>query len=64
LSTDLLLEWPLWRLVTGKIATLSEIEASWSFDDVVRANALLDYQQSAADMEMEDAKRAGQGTHN
>lgn len=32
----------IWRLVFEKIATLQEIETSWSLDDVLRALALLD----------------------
>lgn len=39
--------WPVWRLVLAKIATLDEIDTSWSIDDVFDANAVLDYQQAA-----------------
>lgn len=37
----------VWRLVLGQIATLEEIDRSWSLDDVLDANALLDYQAAA-----------------
>ena len=32
----------IWRLVLGKIATLSEIDNHWCFDDIMKANELLD----------------------
>lgn len=32
----------VWRLVFEKVATLQEIEQSWSLDDILRATALLD----------------------
>jgi hypothetical protein len=32
----------VWRLVTEKIATLSELETVWSYDDMIRANITLD----------------------
>ena len=34
----------MWRLVLDKIATLEEIETHWSFDDLMRANAILNMQ--------------------
>jgi hypothetical protein len=39
---ELLEEWPIWRLVEAKIATLTEIESTWNLDDVLRANTVLD----------------------
>ena len=33
----------MWRLVLEQIATLEEIERSWNFMDIMKANALLDY---------------------
>ena len=33
----------MWRLVLDRIATLEEIERSWNFNDIMKANALLDY---------------------
>jgi hypothetical protein len=32
----------MWRLVVKRIATLQEIETHYSFDDILRANAVLD----------------------
>lgn len=33
----------MWRLaVIEKVATLDEIEREWTFDDIARANAVLD----------------------
>jgi len=37
-------EFPCWRLVIEKIASLEELETHWSLDDVARANAILDMQ--------------------
>lgn len=34
---------PVWRLVLKKVATLEEIERSWTFSDILKGNALLDY---------------------
>jgi hypothetical protein len=36
-------EWAVWRLVLAGKATLAEIEASWSLDDLLRANYALTY---------------------
>lgn len=33
----------VWRLVIRQIATLEEIERSWTFDDIYKGNAALDY---------------------
>ncbi len=32
----------VWRLVKNGMATLTELETTWSIDDVLRANAVLD----------------------
>jgi hypothetical protein len=32
----------VWRLVLNKIATLDEIDNYWCFDDIIKANELLD----------------------
>jgi len=34
--------WPAWRLVIENVATLAELKTSYSYDDMVRANAVLD----------------------
>jgi hypothetical protein len=39
---ELLEEWPIWRLVESRIVSLTEIESTWSLDDVLRANTVLD----------------------
>ena len=36
---------PVWRLVLKKVATLEEIERSWTFMDLLKGNALLDYSE-------------------
>jgi hypothetical protein len=33
---------PIWRLWLNGKATLEELETTWSYDDVIRANAILD----------------------
>jgi len=45
LSTDLDHEWPIWRLVIKQIATLTELENTWSYLDVLAANAVLDMEK-------------------
>jgi hypothetical protein len=42
LSQEIADEFPIWQLVFEKIATLEEIERSWSYDDVLRAVAIID----------------------
>ena len=37
----------VWRLVTARVATLTEIDSAWSLDDMLDANAVLDYQAAA-----------------
>ena len=34
---------PVWRLVFNEVATLREVEEAWSFSDIMKANAILDY---------------------
>ena len=36
------MQWPVWRLVTRRIATLHEIETHWSINDLFDANEVLD----------------------
>lgn len=40
-------EWPVWRLVTEGVATLSEIESGWHMADVLDANDVLDVNAAA-----------------
>jgi hypothetical protein len=40
----------VWRLVTMKVATLTEIDTAWSLDDILDANAVLDYQAAAQEL--------------
>ena len=37
----------MWRIVTAKIATLTEIEEHWNIDDILDANAVLDFQHAS-----------------
>ena len=40
-------EWPIWRIVHAKLATLREIGEYWSLGDVRKANDLLDAYEGA-----------------
>jgi hypothetical protein len=46
----------IWRLVMENVATLSELETTWSLDDVMRANAVLSMQKT---IESTMLKKAG-----
>ena len=35
----------MWRLVTEKIATLQEINKHYTYEDILKANAMLDMQE-------------------
>lgn len=39
----------IWRLVFEKVATLQEIETSWSLDDSLRAIAILEYKNAVSE---------------
>lgn len=41
-------DWPVWRIVSRQMATLQEIESSWSLADVFDANDVLDLMDEAA----------------
>lgn len=44
---DLLSEWELWRIILKGIATYSELQTNaWSFDDVLKANDVLDIKEA------------------
>jgi hypothetical protein len=49
-ATDMACEWPVWRLVVARVATLTELDCSWSYDDLVRAGMAMD---------IDDAMRRG-----
>lgn len=51
-------ELEIWRLVLEGIVSLQEIEQSWSLDDVMRANALLDMK---IDLRQEEERKAFNG---
>ena len=38
----------VWRIVREGMATFTEIETSWNFDDILRASAVLDYESDLA----------------
>jgi len=46
----------VWRIVLSNIATLEEIERSWSFDDLVRANLALTYHIACQNAELEASR--------
>lgn len=48
----------VWRIVKEGLATLTEIETSWSLDDIRRAEAVLDY---ASDISYLSAPRQRRG---
>ena len=43
MEQDLKDELVIWQLVTKKICSLQEIEYYWSLDDVLRANATIEF---------------------
>lgn len=45
----------MWRVVTRRIATLTEVSRDWCLDDLVDANLALDLEE---DIERERARRA------
>ena len=45
LHEDIVAEILVWRIVLEKIATLEEIERSWSLNDLYIAEAILDYRE-------------------
>lgn len=44
LNPLLQMEAPIWKLVTRRIATLQEIEEYWDWDDIMKANSVLEWQ--------------------
>lgn len=55
LHPDIKSEFLFWRIILEGIASLEEIERTWSLDDLLRANALLDMRLDL----MEEAKKKG-----
>jgi hypothetical protein len=51
----------MWRLIFEKIVTLEEIERSWSYDDLLRANAVLDMHQDIMIDQQNQQKRVVRG---
>lgn len=47
----------IWRVAQSDMATLGEIEAQWSIDDVFRANAILDMKADLEEAARQEAKR-------
>lgn len=43
-------EWIVWRLVLSKTATLTELDSTWSLDDLLMANYALTYQQACQEV--------------
>lgn len=42
---DLQDEWPVWRLVLRRKATLQEMDTHWCLDDLIKANRALDLEE-------------------
>jgi len=61
LSEDLRAEAPLWILVMKGTCTLTELETSWSLDDVARAFAVMSAQGCLEQMNMDRMTRKMQG---
>lgn len=55
LHPDIKNEFLFWRIILEGIASLEEIERTWSLDDLLRANALLDMRLDL----LEESKRKG-----
>ena len=49
------MDWGVWRLIVGKIATLHEVEEHYSVTDILDGNEALDLQMRA---DHEASKRA------
>ena len=50
-------EWPVWRLVTERVAHLEELNRSWTVLDIAKANAVLDMRADIKRMQMEESKK-------
>jgi ABC-type uncharacterized transport system substrate-binding protein len=59
LDPELAVELPIWRLLQEKVATLTELETTWSMDDVDRASALLEMKQDIMEVMMPKVKTPG-----
>lgn len=46
----------MWRLVIDSVATLNELHTTWSLDDVLKANALLDMRSDLESISIPKAK--------
>jgi len=46
-------------LVFEKVATLQEIESSWSLEDVVKANEIKDFKDEIEAMQAKEQQRKG-----
>ena len=55
------MEWPVWRLVIHEpqIASLEEIDNYWTYEDILKGNALLDFKHSIEEKQIHDSKRTG-----
>jgi hypothetical protein len=47
IKKELTEEWPVWRLVVSGKATLTEIETSYTLDDLMRINAVMDIRDAS-----------------
>lgn len=55
-------EWQIWKLVIERVATLEELEAYWSLDDVERAIASMSFKEELISSAIEDATKHGNST--
>lgn len=47
----------IWVLLMEKIATLTELETTWSLDDVLRAHAILNFKSEQIEKMHKKAKK-------
>jgi hypothetical protein len=52
LSEEMEAEYPIWRIWLAKNVPLNELRWEWTYEDILKANAMLDYQE-AYDLAME-----------
>lgn len=57
LDSELQEEWAIWRLITNKIATLKEINEHYTYEDILKANAMLDMQKDIKNYYNEKASK-------
>jgi len=52
-------EFPVWRLITERVATLKELSTIYSYEDIVKMNAVLDMRNFIDEKQAENVKTKG-----